>query len=155
QGLFLLGHEHDAEAALADLLQELVRADHGAGPLGDRVVNSCGEAGGRGFATEKVAGPLVRLHQRLDTRAQLASRAAGVIEVGGPLFRSGPLDGLAENRHHQLVRTTHGETPHRSVLLFNAPFRKEMGHANGTKRRNYLELAELSPVNVSKSLARA
>ena len=35
--LGLLGHEHDAHAAFADLLQELVGADDRAGPLGDGV----------------------------------------------------------------------------------------------------------------------
>ena len=34
-GLGLLGHEDDAHAAFADLLQELVRADHAPGPLGE------------------------------------------------------------------------------------------------------------------------
>ena len=34
--LRLLGHEDDAEAAFADLLQQLVRADHRAGAFGDR-----------------------------------------------------------------------------------------------------------------------
>ena len=33
--LGLLGHEHDAHAAFADLLQQLVGADDRAGPLGD------------------------------------------------------------------------------------------------------------------------
>ena len=32
--LGLLGHEHDAHAPFADLLQQLVRADDRAGPLG-------------------------------------------------------------------------------------------------------------------------
>ena len=32
-GLLLLGHEDHAEAAFADLLQQLVRADQGAGPF--------------------------------------------------------------------------------------------------------------------------
>ena len=34
-GLFLLGHEHHAESAFADLLQQLVRADRCPRPLGD------------------------------------------------------------------------------------------------------------------------
>jgi hypothetical protein len=33
-GLRLVGHEHHAEPALADLLQQLVRADHRARPFG-------------------------------------------------------------------------------------------------------------------------
>src|SRR5439155_268804 len=37
--LLLLGHEDDAEAPFADLLQELVWADDGAGALGDRVID--------------------------------------------------------------------------------------------------------------------
>ena len=41
--LGLLGHEHDAHAAFADLLQQLVRPDDRAGPLGDRPVD--GSAG--------------------------------------------------------------------------------------------------------------
>src|SRR5262249_605258 len=36
--LLLLGHEDDAEAAFADLLQELVRADDGAGAFGDGLI---------------------------------------------------------------------------------------------------------------------
>src|SRR5207245_5806147 len=38
-GVRLLGHEYGAHAAFADLLQELVRADHGAGTLGDWIID--------------------------------------------------------------------------------------------------------------------
>ena len=38
-GCCLLGHEDDAEAAFADLLQQLVRADDRAGPLQEGLGN--------------------------------------------------------------------------------------------------------------------
>ena len=60
--LLLLGHEDEAHAALADLLQQLVRADHRAGPLGDggsstvatgRAAAACEEAAGLGVGAEQ------------------------------------------------------------------------------------------------------
>ena len=37
--LHLLGHPHDAHAAFADLLQELVRTDDGAGAFADEIID--------------------------------------------------------------------------------------------------------------------
>ena len=47
--LGLLGHEDDAHAAFADLLQELVGADDGAGPLGNGLIDRGADFGSRGF----------------------------------------------------------------------------------------------------------
>src|SRR5262245_55614408 len=39
--MLLLRHEHNAETAFTNLLQELVRTDHRPGPLVDRLVVGC------------------------------------------------------------------------------------------------------------------
>ena len=62
-GSLLLGHVDDAHAALADLLEELVRPDAVAGPLAGRLVRP-GEA--VGAALEDAGGPVVGLEQPLD-----------------------------------------------------------------------------------------
>jgi hypothetical protein len=48
-GLLLLGDEDQSHAALADLFQQLVRANHRAGPLADRIIDGGDELGSRCF----------------------------------------------------------------------------------------------------------
>ncbi len=60
-GSGLLGHEDHPESALADLLQQLVRADDSAGPLGRGFIIRDGQAGSGGF--EKAASRSVCCHQ--------------------------------------------------------------------------------------------
>ena len=81
-GFGLLGDEHQAEAALADLLHRLVRADDGDGPLGDRLVVRRRR---RGVVSEETDRGSVRPEQRLDLVPGLGIVAANAVEVGGPL----------------------------------------------------------------------
>src|SRR5207249_6688972 len=56
-GLGLLGHEDGAHAALADLLEQLVRPDHRAGALAERVINGGDRTGRLQEAPETVVFP--------------------------------------------------------------------------------------------------
>ena len=85
-GLRLLGHEDDAHAAFADLLQELVGADHAC-----RGVRSSGWNRGwiraRGWRFEKPPGPVVGLEQHFDPLLELSVPAAGLLQAGQPFGR--------------------------------------------------------------------
>ena len=74
--LGLLGHPDRAHAAFADLLQQLVRADHRAGALGERLVNGGGQGGDRGI--QEFAGSEVGRDQFLDlgTLLDVVSKAS-------------------------------------------------------------------------------
>ena len=74
--VLLLGHEDDAEPAFADLLQELVSPDRGAGTFADGDERVQGHV--RGRRLENVARGGVGGEERLDTRPQLGVVAAGV-----------------------------------------------------------------------------
>ena len=80
--LRLLGHEDDAHAPFADLLQELVRADHACRAVRRRLVERFA-AGGR--HVQKAAELLVFGQQRFDASAQSGVASAGLVEKGGPL----------------------------------------------------------------------
>src|SRR5262249_51133329 len=91
-GLGLLGQEDDAEAALADLLQQLVWADDRARPLAaGRPVGGFG----RGF--EETAHLLMRLEQTFDMPLQRRSARTGAIQVGRPPVRVGEDQGGVED----------------------------------------------------------
>ena len=100
-GRLLLGHEDDAHAALADRLQQLVRPDASARPLGDRPGR---RPAGRGAGDrsprmlESTAPGLDRVDRAdrptargaaegLDAAAEFGVAGAGVLEVGGALRR--------------------------------------------------------------------
>src|SRR5262249_44282948 len=65
--LLLLGHEDHAEAALADLLQELVRANDGAGAFADRLIDG-GEGRWSAGPGVDAAQAVMGGQQRLDLR---------------------------------------------------------------------------------------
>ena len=71
-GCGLLGHEDDAEAALADLLQQLVRADDRAGAFGDRPVVDGDDRRGGGRLQE-AAGLVAGLRAALRPRPRSAA----------------------------------------------------------------------------------
>ena len=121
-GCGLLGHEDGAHAAFADLLQELVRADHRAGALGDRQLDGGaathlgpnspgGRCGSHGVVPEKAADLGVRRQQSIHAAAQVGVGAAGLVQVGGALGRidlgqGGEEDGLGGGH------LGHGRPPH-------------------------------------------
>jgi hypothetical protein len=74
----------DAEAALADLLQQLVRADPRSGDLGKSFQG--GRRQPRDRAIEETAILVVDAEQRLQARLQLSVAAAGLLEVRAPGF---------------------------------------------------------------------
>ena len=95
-GLFLLGHEDGAHAALADLLEQLVGADDRAGTLVQahglpgavRVLRQLiDDPGGRGMGAE----------QGLDPLAQVGIARTGLIEIARPLLGRMALDGVQED----------------------------------------------------------
>jgi hypothetical protein len=61
-GLLLLGHEDDAEAALPDLFQQLVRSDHRAGAFADSGIDDRHRSGSRKF--QEVTGFFVLFQER-------------------------------------------------------------------------------------------
>src|SRR5439155_15699435 len=83
-----------AEAALADLFQQLVRADDGAGPLAGRLIQRHGQRG-RGPAQE-AARPDVGPQQRFDRGAQGRVAAARLVQVRRPLLGGRAGQGLVE-----------------------------------------------------------
>ncbi len=108
-GLHLLGHEHDAEAPLADLLEEFVGADDGPRAFGDRVVNGHDRAFG-GFL-QKAAGLILSGQHFLDAPAKLGITGAGFVEISRallrrPLLQGGEEDGL------EWRRIVHENLPH-------------------------------------------
>src|SRR5262249_55110218 len=76
-GLRLLGEEHDAEAALADLLEEAVRTDPAADGLKGARGGEALELGGGGLEE----GPL--LVERAEERADAVEGAGRVLAAGG------------------------------------------------------------------------
>ena len=104
----LVGHEDHAHAAFADLLQQLVRTDERAGPLGQRrlggrQVDRGAELGGRLF--QEAVRIVVGLEQGLDPRAESGVAADGLVQERGPLGRR-LLAGSQEDRFH-VVRVGH------------------------------------------------
>ena len=100
----LLGHEDGAHAALADLLEQLVRADDRAGAFaetdGGRLVPS-GREGPRGLhgggrPIQETAGFAVDLEEAAHLPSQLGISAAGFGDVTVPLLRRQLADGVKE-----------------------------------------------------------
>jgi hypothetical protein len=76
-GLVLLGHEDDAHATFADLLEQLIGADLGAGRFERRLGDRCAHARRRRIENETFL-PLVLDEQPLDAREKfLVARARG------------------------------------------------------------------------------
>jgi hypothetical protein len=93
--LGLLGHEHDAKAPFADLLQQLVRADLNAGAFGRLVGRRrCGVAihdhwSGDPLLIEQAIGLVVNSQQRLDVPPQFGIVTASLAQVAGADRRIG------------------------------------------------------------------
>ena len=94
-GAELLGHEHDAHAPLADLFQQLVRADHRPRTLRRLPPGAahCAVGGARQGHVgrrrlQEAAGPFVRRQQYLHPRPQLGAAAAGAVQECGALVRA-------------------------------------------------------------------
>ena len=111
--LLLLGHEHQAEAAFADLLQQLVGTDDRARPFPDRLSDD-GERpdGGR---LQKTARRRVGIKQVPDAAAQLVVAVAGLGQVAIPLVGR-QLDG----RHKNLFFFS-GDRVHCKPLVIQSP----------------------------------
>jgi len=80
--LLLLRHPHDAEPALADLLQQLVAADTVAGFLRGCIRRLHSDRG-----LQERAGPLVGCQERIGPLPQLGVASAGLVKERGPLRR--------------------------------------------------------------------
>jgi hypothetical protein len=92
--LLLLGHKDDAEAALADLLQEFVRTNDGAGSFGEPIAGCRRNEGACG---KKVVGLCVSLQEPLDTPPQVGVVAADPVKVGGTLCGQRQLQSVTED----------------------------------------------------------
>ena len=91
-GRGLLGHEHDAEAPFADLLQQLVGTDHRARGFSK---GALGESRHQLRCRRFQKAPDVRLcqQQALDPTTKFVVPGACLIQVGGPIRHRRPLEG--------------------------------------------------------------
>ena len=96
----LLGHEDDTHSPFADLLQQLVGADHGAWAFVNRILDRVDDIGGRGI--EKAPGLLVSLQEHPHPPAQCHIVTASLIEVRRALG-----DILFFKRYHENVSFVH------------------------------------------------
>jgi hypothetical protein len=120
--LGLLGHPDGAHAALADLLDQLVRPDDRAGALGDRALEGLpGRGRAHGRPIEVVAEPLVVAQQGLDLGTQCRVLAAAPVEVGQAVPLRGDLQGIEEDALGRIVRgpvvSCHASTSSRTPSL--------------------------------------
>ncbi len=123
--LRLLGHEDDAEAALADLLEQFVGADDRAGAFAKRFVRS----GNRhaGAAAVNAAQRLVGVQELIDASPQLGVGVTSLVEKSGPLI--GPaFQGREENRSGMVFDGSHGILTGVSPLLSSATQPGEFSH---------------------------
>ena len=111
--LLLLGHVDHAHAAFADLLQELVGADQGAGLFGDELVD--GRSSSRGRFFQKVARLGICLQQPLDAIPQLNVVSTGSAKVR-VTFGFGPrLQSLKEDLVDSRSLIDHSVSPRMTV----------------------------------------
>ena len=150
-GLLLLGDEHQAHAPLADLLHQLVGADHRAGPLGDLLV-VLGRFSGHRPAHE-FASDTVILDQGLDLGPQAGVGSARLVEIRGPGRRRRDLQGAAKNRFHVGGVGFIGRSPFRGAL----PPMRRAGRETARKKQDILVKLRLeaSPSRQRNSQARA
>ena len=95
--LGLLGHPDAAHAALADLLNELVRADHRAGALRGRLVDGR-HGSARRRTVQQAVGAVGGRQQRLDVGDPGLVPAARLPDVLPPAVRVGDVPGGVEDR---------------------------------------------------------
>ena len=106
-GALLLGHVDDAHAPLADLLQQLVRADDRAGAF-HRLGLAESQGRARGGRVQEAAHSGLGVEQPLDPPPQLQVRRADLIEVGGPGLGRLSLQRSKEDLVDVGRRTAHG-----------------------------------------------
>ena len=99
--LLLLGHEDDAEAPFADLLQQLVGADDASRAFGERVNHGHCDFRGRGL--QEIADVRLDAQEPFDPLANFFVAGAGFVEIGR-LFPEGR---LLEGRQVNLVDARH------------------------------------------------
>ncbi len=95
--LGLLGHPDRAHAAFADLLEELVRADHRAGALRGRLVDGR-HGSARRRTVQQAVGAVGGRQQRLDVGDPGLVPAARLADVLPPAVRVGDVAGGVEDR---------------------------------------------------------
>ena len=105
----LLGHEDGAHAALADLLQELVRTDHRAEAFAGRGFGRCeGQLALR--LLQETADVIVCPHERVYADPQLRISLTDLVEIFGLLALGLALEGLTENRTQLRLQISHETT---------------------------------------------
>src|SRR5262249_30782833 len=128
-GLLLLGHPDDAEAALADLLQQLEVADARAGLLAGLLGRRGQVRGVSRRRGQERTGLVDCRQQRLDARAQGHVAAAGAVEEGRA-FGRGQFDCVEED----LLRITW--SVHDSLAPTRQPSRTAMGPGRSAMPRD-------------------
>ena len=93
----MLSHIHDAEPAFADLLQNLVMPDDGAGAFGQRSFADDGLHFSSRLDLEKAARGFMRADQLFDALTQFDVVPAGALEKCGPVRGRLDFNGLIEN----------------------------------------------------------
>jgi serine/threonine protein kinase len=117
--LYLLGHEDHAKAALADLFQQLVGSDGGAGPLGQRLVHGGQQRVGGRF--EKARALFVGPEESPNPPPYGRIVAANLMQIGfASLARVNPACDL---KNRLFVKGQYG---HRRVLRLCRAFRLRM-----------------------------
>ena len=111
-GCGLIGHENDAEAPFADLLQELVRTDASARGFGNRCVNGRRVANRGCF--EEASLLFINPQQFPEPVHGRGMMAAGLMKVGGALFRRGDVPGTVENLFLLEKLVCHGSSLYQS-----------------------------------------
>jgi hypothetical protein len=110
--LVLLGQENHAKGALADLLQQLVRPDHRAGALADRLLDGRGQ-GGRWRLVERVHGG-ASAQQPFDLGTKPRVSGASLLQKSGSLLRRVLLDRRQEDRFERIGRIAHDDRSRRT-----------------------------------------
>ena len=100
-GSLLFGHEDDAEAPFADLLQQLVGADDASRAFGERINHGHGDFRGRGL--QEIADVRLDAQEPFDPLAHFFVAGAGFVEIGRPF----PEGRLLEGRQVDLVDARH------------------------------------------------
>src|SRR5262249_41273635 len=118
EGLLLLGQEDDPKAALADRLQQLVRADHRARAL-DKWCFIDGDDRPIGPTAMNAAQRLMRVQEALDPCPPVSVAAAGLVQERGPLVGRA-LQGSEKKRPGLVFDGGHGVLPGSSPLSLSA-----------------------------------
>ena len=108
--LLLLGHVDDAHAPFADLLEQLVGADHRAGPLRDRRFIGRATLSDRWCRRllHEVAGLVDGFQEAFDFRSQVGIGTAGLVQIGGSLSGRFDFQDLTEDASHARRGMSHG-----------------------------------------------